>query len=157
MKKTAFYNLPALAYLKSLSALTDRFISSRLQGHRWQIGLGQYRFVMRVVENPGITQDQLSSRLSIDKSATAKAVKFLLEKEFITRETDQIDRRVKHLYPAEKAYAFYRALREEFPEWEKIIYDQFTDEEIHIFTILSAKASEAAKKYVAETKLGGEV
>lgn len=73
------------------------------------IDVGQYPFLIAVLRNPGITQEQMSERLGMDRGTTARSVAALEEQGFITRETDTRDRRINHIYPTEKA----QQLREE--------------------------------------------
>ncbi|WP_378188391.1 MarR family winged helix-turn-helix transcriptional regulator [Aquimarina sp. W85] len=54
---------------------------------------GQYQFLLRIKENPTITQQQLSKLLVVDKTTTAKAVKKLILKGYIAREQNVSDKR----------------------------------------------------------------
>ena len=70
-----------------------------------EIGLekGQYQFLVRICENPGINQERLSNMLKVDKTTTAKAVKKLISKDYILKEQSEKDKRAFKLYPNEKA------------------------------------------------------
>jgi DNA-binding MarR family transcriptional regulator len=46
---------------------------------------GQYQFLVRIKENPGINQQDLSSILLVDKTTTAKAVNKLVGKGYILK------------------------------------------------------------------------
>lgn len=74
---------------------------------------GQYLFLVRVCENPGINQEMLSNMLKIDRTTTAKAVKKLEEKGYIIRKSSEKDKRAFELYPGEKAKEIYHFLRKE--------------------------------------------
>lgn len=63
---------------------------------------GQYQFLTRIKENPGINQKSLSSLLLVDKTTTAKAVNKLVDKGYINKKIDQIDKRNSNLYLTEK-------------------------------------------------------
>ena len=63
---------------------------------------GQYQFLVRIKENPGINQKTLSSLLLVDKTTTAKAVNKLVIKGYIDKEVDVIDKRNFNLYLTEK-------------------------------------------------------
>ncbi|GMA68981.1 hypothetical protein GCM10025879_02270 [Leuconostoc litchii] len=41
---------------------------------------GQYLYISRIFENPGITQKQLSNLLCVDKTTTNRAISRLIEK-----------------------------------------------------------------------------
>jgi len=67
------------------------------------IDVGQYPFLIAALRNPGITQEQISERLGMDRGTTARSVAALEEQGFITRETDKRDRRINHIYCTDKA------------------------------------------------------
>jgi DNA-binding MarR family transcriptional regulator len=68
---------------------------------------GQHSFLTRIMENPGITQEELSYMLRIDKTTTAKALKKLEEKGYIKKYKSKIDRRSWTLYPDDKLIDIY--------------------------------------------------
>ena len=74
---------------------------------------GQYLFLVRVCENPGINQEMLSNMLKVDRTTTAKAVKKLEERDYIIRKSSEKDKRAFELYPGEKAKEIYPFLRRE--------------------------------------------
>lgn len=74
---------------------------------------GQYLFVVRICENPGINQERLSHMLKVDKTTTAKAVKKLVDKGYVRKEQSQTDKRAFELYPTKRAMEIYLFLRKE--------------------------------------------
>ncbi len=66
------------------------------------IGHGPRRFLVEIALNPGHTQEEISERLLMDKTTTARAVKQLEELGYITRGRDEVDRRRNHLNPTAK-------------------------------------------------------
>ena len=113
-----------------------------LQFKKYEINRGQHPFLTRIVDNPGISQEELSNLLKIDKTTTAKALKKLQVNRFITRERSDEDRRKWELYPTDK-------LLEVFPYIEKTIEDtalkglkSFTDEEVEILLNLVEKLAD---------------
>ena len=71
---------------------------------------GQFIFLTRICENPGINQIDLSNLLKVDKTTTAKAVQKLIENGYIRKDKDVLDRRMWHLYPEEKGLATYESV-----------------------------------------------
>ncbi len=59
---------------------------------------GQYQFLIRVKENPGINQQDLSSILLLDKTTTAKAINKLVDKGYITKKIEKTDKRNFNLF-----------------------------------------------------------
>lgn len=63
---------------------------------------GQYQFLVRIQENEGINQQDLSSILLVDKTTTAKAVNKLVAKGYIIKKVKEKDKRNFKLYLTEK-------------------------------------------------------
>lgn len=59
---------------------------------------GQFQYLMRIKENPGINQQDLSEILLVDKTSTAKAVNKLVTKGYITKKKDLKDKRNYNLF-----------------------------------------------------------
>lgn len=59
---------------------------------------GQYDFFYVISLKEGISQKQLSGHLHIGKSTTAKAVKTLIQKGYISKRKDEKDGRMERLY-----------------------------------------------------------
>lgn len=75
---------------------------------------GQFIFLTRVVEQPGINLIELSALLRVDKTTTTKAVQKLLAAGLVARERDTADRRMWRLVPTGRALAVYpRIIAEE--------------------------------------------
>ncbi len=63
---------------------------------------GQYQFLVRIFENPGINQKDLSALLFVDKTTTSKAVNKLILKKYISRKSNPEDKRNTKLFITEK-------------------------------------------------------
>ena len=74
----------------------QHLLSARLSN--LDIKNGQYDFFYAISLSEGISQKQLSDHLHIGKSTTAKAVKYLIQKGYITKQKDKKDGRVDRLY-----------------------------------------------------------
>ncbi|WP_432661914.1 MarR family transcriptional regulator [Wukongibacter baidiensis] len=90
---------------------------------------GQYLFLVRICENPGINQETLSNMLKVDRTRTAKAVKKLVEKDYIIKKHSEKDKRAFELYPAKKAVEIYSFLRKEENFSADTALSGFSDEE----------------------------
>ncbi|MBS4217510.1 MarR family transcriptional regulator [Bacillus sp. FJAT-49711] len=71
-------------------------ISNELAPYR--IGSGQYIFLMAIAFQQPITQKELSKKLLIDKTTTAKAITKLEAEGYVRREPDPADNRYHLLY-----------------------------------------------------------
>lgn len=77
-----------------------------------ELGLqkGQFLYLVRIHEHPGVNLIQLSAMLKVDKTTTTKVVQKLLDKGLITKEQDEIDRRSYNLYPTSKSIDIYNEI-----------------------------------------------
>ena len=74
---------------------------------------GQFIFLTRVCEHPGINLIELSHVLKVDKTTTTKAIQKLLEENYVARRRSSADKRMWHLYPTQKAAEVYPYIIEE--------------------------------------------
>lgn len=75
---------------------------------------GQFIFLARVCEHPGINLIDLSHMLKVDKTTATKAVAKLASAGYLARERDAADKRIWHLFPTAKALEIYpRIIAEE--------------------------------------------
>lgn len=72
---------------------------------------GQHSFLKLVLSHPGITQDQMTSRIKCDKATTTRSVKLLEASGYIERRTDPKDRRSFLLYPTPRRLNSLRSSR----------------------------------------------
>lgn len=68
---------------------------------------GQYLYLVRICEQPGIIQERLSELIKVDRATTTRALQKLEKNDFITRQSDSKNRKTKHLFPTEKALTLY--------------------------------------------------
>lgn len=64
---------------------------------------GQFIFLTKICELPGISLKELSYQLKMDKTTVTKAIQKLIIAGYIDKIGDEQDRRIVHLNPTEKA------------------------------------------------------
>ncbi len=74
---------------------------------------GQYLYLSRVFENPGITQRQLSDLLCVDKTTTNRAISRLIEKKLVVKKSDLNNKKHKLLWVSNKGEELYKTLERE--------------------------------------------
>lgn len=94
-------NITILKYISIIQRNTGRYFDCMLEED--QIGSGQQFFILRIWEKEGMTMNELAQTGHFDKGTVTKAVKKLHGQGYIKIETDEKDRRVRHLYTTEKA------------------------------------------------------
>lgn len=80
------------------------------------ISSGQYSFFYLIGRHSGITQKELTERMHVEKSTTAKAIKILESKGFIQRSKDADDRRMERLSLTAKGAESIESLNRAFAD-----------------------------------------
>lgn len=73
----------------------------------FQLQRGQFSFLTRICENPGITFVKLSNMLKVDKTTTTKAVNKLIDLNYVYKINNKDDKREFNIMPTEKALEVY--------------------------------------------------
>lgn len=103
---------------------------------------GQFIFLCRVCENPGINQIDLSNLLKVDKTTTAKAIQKLIKAGYIEKKEDAEDKRMCRLYPLSRAIDAYSYISTEENTINREYYHNFNEEEKELIYNLLKKLSE---------------
>ena len=139
-----------LRYVGSLSREINSI--SDIKYKEFNLQKGQYLFITRICENPGINLIDLSNLLKVDKTTTTKAIKKLIEIGYINKEQDKNYRRGYKLTPTEKALKIYDKIMEEEFKQLGISFQGFSEEEKKLATDLIEKMSKNIEDYWMEVK-----
>lgn len=90
---------------------------------------GQFIFLTRICEYPGINLIDLSNILKVDKATTTKAVQKLMKENYVLRERNDADKRGWHLFPSVKAQAVYPYIIQEENRKIEICFTGLSSEE----------------------------
>ncbi|MEN8702234.1 MarR family winged helix-turn-helix transcriptional regulator [Bacillus infantis] len=90
---------------------------------------GQYLYVVRICENPGIIQEKLAEMVKVDRTTAARAIKKLEMNGFIEKKDDPDNKKIKRLNPTEKGSSVYPFIKSENDYSNKIALEGFTEEE----------------------------
>lgn len=83
-------------------------------------------FLLQLYKQDGISQEELSEKLSIDKGTTARSIKKLEEEGFLIRVKDENDKRAYKIYLTDKS----KENRDNvLKDWESVIAQNITEEE----------------------------
>ena len=110
---------------------------------RYGLTAAQAVVILSVCDFKALTQDDITKRLSLDKSVIAKTVTKLEELGFIVRTTNARDKRTYDICPTEKAWAVYPAIRDQIDASFTRMTQQMTAEEQAEFKrlLLAAEAA----------------
>lgn len=95
-----------------------------------EIGSGQYLFMIQLYKHDGISQEELSDLVNIDKGTTAKAIKKLEEAGLVSRLKDSSDKRVNRIYLTEKAFNIKDQFFDILTKWEQMLTSNLSEDEI---------------------------
>lgn len=96
---------------------------------KFNIGAGQYVFLLNLYRNEGITQDELTSIVKLDKATTARALKKLEDEGYVKRVRREDDKRFYSIMLTEKAKEIKQDIYSIMNTWEEKMRNCFTDEE----------------------------
>ena len=113
---------------------------------------GQYMFLTRICENPGINFMDLSNMLKVDKTTTTKAVQKLIEIGYVKKNQDEFDKRGYKLTPTDEALEIYNLIIEEETRQLDICFKDFNDEEKAVAEKLLERMSKNIEEYWNELK-----
>lgn len=85
----------------------------------YHLGPSEYECLHCVRKKNGLTHDELSKMMQIDKSAVTRIVTNLENKGYVTREVSESDRRCKHIYLTPEA----RDVKTSSQSVENVFYD----------------------------------
>ena len=111
-----------------------------------EIGHGPRNFLAALYLREGISQDELSEYLMMDKTTTARAVKKLEDAGYVTRSREEMDRRYYHLYLTDKGRALAPRIWETRKQWTEILSEGFSEEEEKLFYSYLERAADNAAR-----------
>jgi DNA-binding MarR family transcriptional regulator len=119
---------------------------------KFNLQKGQYMFITRVCENPGINLVNLSNILKVDQATTTKAVKKLIDIGYLNKQQDENDKRGYKLTPTKKALEVYEFIIEEEGKQLNISFKGFSEEEKKMADRLIERMSENIEEYWLDMK-----
>lgn len=108
----------------------------------------QSKYVLVIAQNPGVSQEDISRMLFVNKSNVARQIGFLETVGFVKKVGNDRDRRAVHLYPTEKLLGALPRVKEVLAEWRALVTEGFTEEEKAELQRLSEKMVENARKFM---------
>lgn len=95
------------------------------------LGAGQYTFLFFLCEHSGLSQDELSKALEIDKGATARAVAKLESNGYVIRRVDEKDKRINRVFVTDKGWEMHEYLKKYSNQFKEIMLEGFSEEEVN--------------------------
>ena len=72
---------------------------SNIEFKEYDLTKGQYLYLVRICENPGIILEKLSELIKVDRTTAARAIQKLEANHLIEKKADPINKKIKCLFP----------------------------------------------------------
>lgn len=121
-----------------INKCAQNFWKARCAEHGF--GIGQVPLLTLLYRKEGLSQEEITRYLCVDKAATAKNVACLLELGLIERTEDERDARIKRISLTDSGRALEPLLAQIDGEWQRMLTAGMTDAEAEMLSALIAKA-----------------
>ncbi|MGX6445198.1 MarR family winged helix-turn-helix transcriptional regulator [Neobacillus sp. K501] len=102
---------------------------SNIEFKEYELTKGQYLYLVRICENPGIIQEKLAEMIKVDRTTAARAIKKLEMNGFIEKKDDQQNRKIKKLFPTVKGEKVYPFIKRENDYSNNVALKGFSEKE----------------------------
>lgn len=104
---------------------------------KYNLTAAEQPFFMTLQHHEGITQEELTAFVCVDKAATTRAVKSLEEKGFLVRIQDKQDRRQNRIYPTDAAKQIIDSVRKELLNFNNLLTQGIEPQSLDlVYTVL---------------------
>lgn len=112
---------------------------ANLEFREYDLAKGQYLYLVRIAERPGMIQEELSEMLSVERSTVARSIQKLERSGLVRREMAVDNRKSKHLYLTEEGKRRYDFIRREHEYSENRCLGVLSLEEAELLKTLLAR------------------
>lgn len=110
---------------------------SNIEFKEYELTKGQYLYLVRIYENPGIIQEKLAEMIKVDRTTAARAIKKLEMNGFIEKKEDTQNKKIKKLFSTEKGNEVYPFIKREHDYSNNVALSGFSETEVEtIFNLL---------------------
>lgn len=103
---------------------------SNIEFKEHELTKGQYLYLVRICENPGIIQEKLAEMIKVDRATASRSLKKLEINGFITKKDDPHNQKTKKLFPTEKGLNVYPFIIREHDYSNDMALNGLSDSEI---------------------------
>ncbi|MGW8460852.1 MarR family winged helix-turn-helix transcriptional regulator [Bacillus atrophaeus] len=102
---------------------------SNIEFKEYNLTKGQYLYLVRICENPGIIQEKLAEMIKVDRTTAARAIKKLEMNGFIEKVDDEHNKKIKKLFPTEKGKNVFPVIKRENDHSNSVALAGFSERE----------------------------
>jgi DNA-binding MarR family transcriptional regulator len=107
---------------------------------------GQYLYLVRICENPGIIQEKLAEMIKVDRTTAARAIKKLEMNGFIEKKDDPHNKKIKKLFPTENGENVYPFIIRENNHSNMVALEGFSEAEVETISTLLQRVRKNIEK-----------
>ncbi|UQZ36183.1 MarR family transcriptional regulator [Paenibacillus sp. PK3_47] len=115
---------------------------------------GQYLYLVRICENPGIIQEKLAEMIKVDRTTAARAVQKLELQGMIEKKSDGENKKIKKIYATDKGREVYPFLMREGNYSDRMALQGVSDEETETLYKLLVKVRKNVEADWEQVKKG---
>lgn len=112
---------------------------SNIEFKEYNLTKGQYLYLVRICENPGMIQEKLAEMIKVDRTTASRAIKKLEMKGFIEKRDDCHNKKIKRLFPTEKGQSVYPSIKRENDYSNMVALSGLSEEEVDTLFYLLQK------------------
>ncbi|WP_270182312.1 MarR family winged helix-turn-helix transcriptional regulator [Alkalihalobacillus sp. CinArs1] len=110
---------------------------SNIEFKEYDLTRGQYLYLVRICESPGIIQEKVAELIKVDRTTAARSIKKLEMNGFIVKKEDEHNKKIKKLYPTEKGRKIFPFIKRENDHSNTVALEGLSEEDIeNLFDLL---------------------
>lgn len=141
---------PLIKLINKLYRYTQSYTDEALK--KFNLSSGTYPYLLMLSRNAGISQNQISKKLNVDKAMSARAIKRLIDLGYVKKDVDEEDSRAYRLFLTDSAKAIIPEVINEIDNWIDIISMGSNEKEQELAVGYLKKALTNAKKFKEENE-----
>ncbi|MBE6022557.1 MAG: MarR family transcriptional regulator [Cellulosilyticum sp.] len=87
----------------------------------YNVGAAEVPVLLSLYSKDGVTQEELATHVSLDKSAITRILQSLLSKNYITKSKDENDLRCNRIYLTKEAHAIKETIYHALDDWNALL------------------------------------
>lgn len=120
-----------------------------------QLNRGQYLYLTRIKEKPGIISDHLANLLNVDRTTTARGIKRLVKAGLVEKKADRANKKIKHLFVTPQGQELAQQIEKENRYSSQLVLTGLSAEQTKQLAILLKTVEENASANWRFVKNGG--
>lgn len=104
-------------------------------------------YVLTICRKPGISQEELSRVLCVNKSNVTRTLAQMEERGFVDRRSSPQDKRILQVYPTDKLLELLPQVRQMAREWNTYLTEEISEAEMEVFQQVLDRIVERATEY----------